>query len=53
MAAQPVTDALMMAIWRRGKRDVLLHHSDQNRQYTSEKFQRLMADNGVACSISR
>lgn len=53
MAAQPVTDALMMAIWRRGKRDVLLHHSDQNRQYTSEMFQRLMADNGVACSISR
>jgi len=23
-----VTDALMMAIWRRGKPDALLHHSD-------------------------
>ena len=28
MTAQLVTDALMMAIWRRGKPDALLHHSD-------------------------
>lgn len=27
--AQLVTDALIMAIWRRGKPDALLHHSDQ------------------------
>jgi len=53
MTAQLVTDALMMAIWRRGKSDALLHHSDQGSQYTSEQFQRLMADNGVACSMSR
>ena len=53
MTAQLVTDALMMAIWRRGKSDALLHHSDQGSQYTSEHFQRLMADNGVACSMSR
>jgi putative transposase len=26
---QLVTDALIMAIWRRGKPDALLHHSDQ------------------------
>ncbi len=32
MAAQLVTDALMMAIWRRGKPDALLHHSDQGSQ---------------------
>jgi putative transposase len=43
----------MMAIWRRGKPDGLVHHSDQGSQYTSEQFQRLMADNGVACSMSR
>jgi len=36
----------------RGKTDVLLHHSDQSSQYTSEQFQRLLADNGVACSMS-
>ena len=53
MTAQLVTDALMMAIWRRGKPDALLHHSDQGSQYTSEQFHRLMADNGVTCSMSR
>ena len=53
MTAQLVTDALVMAIWRRGKPDALLHHSDRGSQYTSEQFQRLMADNGVVCSMSR
>jgi len=53
MNAQLVTDALMMAIWRRGRPDALLHHSDRGSQYTSEQFQRLMADNGVDCSMSR
>ena len=53
MTAQLVTDALIMAIWRRGKPDALLHHSDRGSQYTSEQFQRLMADHGVACSMSR
>jgi putative transposase len=52
MTAQLVTDVLVMAIWRRGKPDALLHHSDRGSQYTSEQFQRLMADNGV-CSMSR
>ena len=50
MTAQLVTDALIMAIWRRGKPDALLHHSDQGSQYTSEQFQRLMADHGITCS---
>jgi len=40
MTAQLVTDAL-------------LHHSDRGSQYTSEQFQRLMADHGVVCSMSR
>jgi putative transposase len=53
MTAQLVTDALVMAIWRRGKPDALLHHSDRGSQYTSEQFQRLMADSGVVCSMSR
>jgi putative transposase len=53
MTAGLVTDALIMAIWRRGKPDALLHHSDQGSQYTSEQFQKLMADNGVTCSMSR
>jgi len=53
MTAQLVTDALMMAVWRRGKPAALLHHSDRGSQYTSEQFQRLMADHGVVCSMSR
>lgn len=53
MTADLVTNALMMAIWRRGKADALLHHSDRGSQYTSDQFQRLMADHGVSCSMSR
>jgi hypothetical protein len=34
MTAQLVTDALVMAIWRRGKPDALLHHSDRGSQLT-------------------
>lgn len=47
-----VTDALVMAILRRGKPDALLHHSDQGSQYTSQQFQRLTADNSVTGSMS-
>ncbi len=53
MTADLVTEALMMALWRRGKPDALMHHSDRGSQYTSEQFQRLMAEHGVACSMSR
>ncbi len=53
MTSQLVTDALMMAVWRRGKPDVLLHHSDRGSQYTSDAFQRLLGDLGVTCSMSR
>ncbi len=53
MTAQLVTDAMLMAIWRRGPTSALLHHSDQGSQYTSEQFQRLLAEHGVTCSMSR
>ena len=53
MTSQLVTDALLMAVWRRGPPDALLHHSDQGSQYTSEHFQRLLQDLGVTCSMSR
>jgi len=32
MTAQFVTDALVMAIWRRGRPEALLHHSDRGSQ---------------------
>lgn len=53
MTAELVTDALMMAVWRRGRPRELLHHSDRGSQYTSEQCQRLMIENGIVCSLSR
>ncbi|MDM8007120.1 MAG: IS3 family transposase [Phycisphaerae bacterium] len=53
MTAQLVADALMMAVWRRGRPQELLHHSDQGSQYTSEHFQKLLTEQGIVCSMSR
>lgn len=53
MTAQLVADASLMAVWRRGRPDAVLHHFDQGSQYTSEQFQQLMADNCIICSMSR
>ena len=53
MTSQLVVDALMMAVWRRGKPSALLHHSDQGSQYTSEHFQELLKDQGITWSMSR
>lgn len=53
MTAQLVAHAVLMAVWRRGKPDALMHHSDRGSQYASEQFQRLMAGSGIVCSTSR
>lgn len=53
MTSDLVMDALMMAIWRRGPSEKLMHHSDQGSQYTREAFQRLLCDQGIECSMSR
>jgi len=53
MTSRLVVDALMMAVWRRGRPVALLHHSDQGSQYTSEHFQRLLDEQGITCSMSR
>lgn len=53
MTAQLVADALVMAVWRRGRTTTLVHHSDRGSQYTSEHFQRLLRAIGVTCSMSR
>ena len=53
MTSQLVADALIMAVWRRGKPVELLHHSDQGSQYTSEHFQELLKEQGITCSMSR
>ena len=48
-----ITDALVMALWRRRPGQALLHHSDQGSQYTSALFQRLLELHGIECSLSR
>ena len=42
MQARMVSDALLMALWRRGKPAALMHHSEQGSQYTSDEFQQLL-----------
>ena len=53
MTSDLVIDALMMALWRRGPSEKLMHHCDQGSQYTSDTFQRLLCDQGIECSMSR
>ncbi len=53
MTSELVTDALVMAIWRRGRPKAVLHHSDRGSQYGSEAFQRLLADQGIVYSMGR
>ena len=53
MTSELVSDALLMAVWRRGWPTALLHHSDQGSQYTSDAFQRLLKDHGIRASMSR
>jgi len=53
MTAQLVTDALLMAVWRRGTPPSDLAHSDQGSQYTSDSFQRVLLAQGIVCSMSR
>lgn len=51
--SQLVQDALTMAIWRRGKVDSVIVHSDQGSTYASGDYQRLLKDNHLSCSMSR
>lgn len=45
--------ALEMALGRRRPAAGLVHHSDQGGQYACWDYQRLLADNGLECSMSR
>ena len=53
MQARMVSDALLMALWRRGRPSALMHHSDQGSQYTSDEFQKLLKSQNITCSMSR
>jgi len=45
--------ALDMAIRRRCPEAGLLHHSDRGSPYASEDYQKLLAEHGIVCSMSR
>ena len=53
MTLDLVIDALMMALWRRGPTEKLMHHSDQGSRYTGDAFQKLLRDQGFERSINR
>lgn len=53
MYSQLFADVLMIDVWRRGKPDALLHHSDHGAHYGSALARRFVADNGFDRSMSR
>jgi putative transposase len=53
MESRLVVDALAMAVQRRLPDEGLLAHSDRGSQYASEHYQRLLAQHGITCSMSR
>jgi putative transposase len=53
MTSRLVVDALAMAVQRRFPGEGLLAHSDRGSQYASDHYQRLLAQHGIACSMSR
>jgi len=48
-----VTNALMMAVWRRGNLKGMIVHSDQGSTYASGEYRKLLKENGMLCSMSR
>ncbi len=51
--AQLVQDALMMAVWRRGKVENIIVHSDQGSTYASNYYQNLLNEHKLICRMSR
>ena len=53
LRSELIGDALTMALMRRRPGRGLLHHSDRGVQYASDAYQALLAEHGIACSMSR
>jgi transposase InsO family protein len=53
MTADLVTDALIMAWFRRRPAPGLIHHSDRGSQYASHAHRAKLAEYGMRCSMSR
>lgn len=52
MESRLVVDALEMAIRRRLPGEGLVAHSDRGSQYASDHYQRVLASEGIVCSMS-
>jgi transposase InsO family protein len=52
MESRLVVDALQMAVARRRPDADLLTHSDRGSQYASDHYQRVLAAEGITCSMS-
>ena len=50
---QLALDALGMALSRRQPPRGMIHHSDRGSQYASRDYRRMLAANGIVCSMSR
>ena len=48
-----VLNALQAALCQRQAEGKILHHSDRGSQYASGEFQQMLADQDIACSMSR
>ena len=53
MTQQLVCDALSMALFRRHFPKGTIIHSDRGSQYCSKRYQRLIKNNGLRCSMGR
>jgi putative transposase len=53
LGSRLVVDALALAVQRRLPDEGLLAHSDRGSQYASAHYQRLLAQHGITCSMSR
>jgi len=48
-----VSDALIMALWRRKSRSKIIVHSDRGSTYSSFDYRRLITENNGLCSMSK
>ena len=53
MATELVLDAMLMAVWRRRPKTLVMIHSDQGSQFGSDDFNRWCEDNVLLPSMSR
>jgi putative transposase len=53
LRAELVSDALEMALWRRGSPSGVIHHSDQGSQYTALSFGQRLQEAGMFPSMGR